>query len=891
MVMKDHKLRQVVSDHLIIKARKPFILAASEGHVGGGIPCNVEQERPFSFDVICDFKNHSEVFFFGAVSSPELTNHPLTEYHDEKFIATPEHPSGCFAAPKFNHFAKRRSSMKKLLTGILSTLALAVLMAVPAFAGTLVFDTAGGTFIAPSATYTKPEDPVRAGHTFTGWVDDDGKAITFNGSDVSGSKTAHATWKVSTYQIRFPSKVKLTGSDLTYGSTINTYTNTEGLSPLAKVSANAVISEFVNDRDPSVRISANQQQTNTVPEIGQQTGEKHYQQNISQQFTYPGNYTASATYHVEYKEKVNVSITCSQYPTAIESVTGDMTAWPGEEIHLQVAYAIGYDNSSYTKSSVENWSAHGNGKDFRHGLVDEISFKVPENATGTIEIEATVIAHIFRYTVRHYQEKIAPAGEYDLFEITNHEGFAGSYVGIEDYGNTYEGFTIRDEGQTLLDGDNKIVACHYTRNSYDITLNGNSGTPATQTVSRKFGEAFGTPSASRTGYDFAGWFTEATDGTKFESTATMPSNALTLYAHWTPKTDTRYTVEHYQQNLDGNGYTLVDTDNLTGTTDTSVTPARKSYTGFMAPESQEITILGNGSAKAKYYYARNQYTITTQIRLENADGTFGDYTTVETVTKRYGETYSYTRAADATHQAATTSFTVTGPKTNQLNVMRKTFTVSLAKGTGIHTVTGAGTYRVGQTATCTATCAAHCLPNGWTGTSSQTGASFTTTTGGSWTANAFYAGIFASNITAFITANKNTTQTIGFQGDGGGKFYVKAVRSFINNIDPEINTSGTLIYDVGGVSYVTEDNHGYAKHLANIMNYILYNTKGTAYGTSTPQYTDTYTPSSQTQIDSISKGFYRADGERDYFCCGGQGYTGLYSDSYVYSNHDCAVWW
>ncbi len=372
MTLKDHKLRKVVSDNLIIKARKPFILAASEGHIGGGIPCNVEQNPTSCFDVICDFKNHSEEIIFGVVSSPELTNHPLTEYHDEKFIATPEHPSGRFAVPKMkcftNSFTRRRSSMKKLLTGILSTLALAVLMAVPAFAGTLVFDTAGGTFVAPSATYTKPEDPVRAGHTFTGWVDDDGKTITFNGSDVSGSKTAHATWKVSTYQIRFPSKVKLTGSDLTYRSTINTYTNTEGLSPLAKVSANAVISEFVNDRDPRVRISANQQKTNTVPEIGQQTGEKHYQQNISQQFTYPGNYTASATYHVDYKEKVNVSITCPQYPSAIASVTGDMTAWPGEEINLQVAYAIGYDNSSYTKSNVDDWQAHGNGKDFRDGF-------------------------------------------------------------------------------------------------------------------------------------------------------------------------------------------------------------------------------------------------------------------------------------------------------------------------------------------------------------------------------------------------------------------------------------------------------------------------------------------------------------------------------------------
>ncbi len=498
--------------------------------------------------------------------------------------------------------------MKKLLTGILSTLALAVLMAVPAFAGTLVFDTAGGTFIAPSATYTKPEDPVRAGHTFTGWVDDDGKAITFNGSDVSGSKTAHATWKVSTYQIRFPSKVKLTGSDLTYGSTINTYTNTEGLSPLAKVSANAVISEFVNDRDPSVRISANQQQTNTVPEIGQQTGEKNYQQNISQQFEYPGNYTANVVYHVNYKEKVNVSITCPQYPTAIESVTGDMTAWPGEEIHLQVAYAIGYDNASYVKSSANDWSVTGNGKDFRNGLVDTISFKVPEDATGTVEIQSTVVAHIFRYTVRHCQEKVSPAGEYDLIEITNHEGFAGSYVGIENYGNTYENFTIQDEGQTLLDGDNKIIDCHYTRNQYAFTLgscNGCATTGSTESGSYRHGSTITLRAYANNGYTWSMWKKGSSQySTTANLTMSMPTENITMTPIVTP---INYTITYdlaggdalsnprTSYNIESSAYTLP-------------TPTRNGYkftgwTGSNSSTPQTNVTIPAGSTESRSYTA------------------------------------------------------------------------------------------------------------------------------------------------------------------------------------------------------------------------------------------------------------------------------------------------
>jgi hypothetical protein len=56
----------------------------------------------------------------------------------------------------------------------------------------------------------------------------------------------------------------------------------------------------------------------------------------------------------------------------------------------------------------------------------------------------------------------------------------------------------------------------------------------------------------------------------------MPLNGTTLTAVWTPNTGTTYTVKHMQEQLDGT-YVLVDTDNLSGTTDTSVTPSVNTY--------------------------------------------------------------------------------------------------------------------------------------------------------------------------------------------------------------------------------------------------------------------------------------------------------------------------
>ena len=53
---------------------------------------------------------------------------------------------------------------------------------------------------------------------------------------------------------------------------------------------------------------------------------------------------------------------------------------------------------------------------------------------------------------------------------------------------------------------------------------------------------------------------------------------------------------HYLEELNEGTYTLTKTDNLTGTTDTKVTPPVRTYTGFNSPISQEVTIKGDGTA-------------------------------------------------------------------------------------------------------------------------------------------------------------------------------------------------------------------------------------------------------------------------------------------------------
>jgi len=71
-----------------------------------------------------------------------------------------------------------------------------------------------------------------------------------------------------------------------------------------------------------------------------------------------------------------------------------------------------------------------------------------------------------------------------------------------------------------------------------------------------------------------------------------------------------YTVNHYVENLENSHYTLKETETLTATENTSVTPDTKKYTGFETPANQIATVLPDGSLVVDYYYTRNSYTIT-----------------------------------------------------------------------------------------------------------------------------------------------------------------------------------------------------------------------------------------------------------------------------------------
>lgn len=197
-----------------------------------------------------------------------------------------------------------------------------------------------------------------------------------------------------------------------------------------------------------------------------------------------------------------------------------------------------------------------------------------------------------------------------------------------------------------------------------------SGSKTEQTVLPIVSNISATP---KTGYSFAQW-TKTGEGTvtytsgsatSANATVSVSVGSVTLTASATPNTNTAYTVKHYKQNLAGTDYDLADTDNLTGTTDASVTPAVKSYEGFTAPSTQTVTIKGDGTTEVIYNYTRNSYTLTwagligATVTGGTAAGSvkYGAALTAPTVTKTGYNFTGWTPSVPETMPAANSTYT------------------------------------------------------------------------------------------------------------------------------------------------------------------------------------------------------------------------------------------
>ena len=109
---------------------------------------------------------------------------------------------------------------------------------------------------------------------------------------------------------------------------------------------------------------------------------------------------------------------------------------------------------------------------------------------------------------------------------------------------------------------------------------------------------------TKPGYSFDGWYNGLT---KVENGATVTS-PMTLTAHW-KAAQVSYTVIHWWENADDDGYSFHESENKTGMTGTEANAKAKSYEGFTAQPVAKKAIKGDGSTIVSVYYKRNIYEV------------------------------------------------------------------------------------------------------------------------------------------------------------------------------------------------------------------------------------------------------------------------------------------
>ena len=175
-----------------------------------------------------------------------------------------------------------------------------------------------------------------------------------------------------------------------------------------------------------------------------------------------------------------------------------------------------------------------------------------------------------------------------------------------------------DGQETTQDGEEKDTYSIVI--NYVFADNTEAANPWTATIAKGSSYAKEVTSPTVTGY--------TPDQTVVSINVTDIQQDVTITVTYKPAL-VNFTVKHYQQNVDNDQYTLVETETKTGYTENEVGAAlAKTYEGFTALLYDATTkIAADGSTEVEIYYDRNYYLLSL-----NLDGGYG----ADPVYARYG---------------------------------------------------------------------------------------------------------------------------------------------------------------------------------------------------------------------------------------------------------------
>ena len=255
-------------------------------------------------------------------------------------------------------------------------------------------------------------------------------------------------------------------------------------------------------------------------------------------------------------------------------------------------------------------------------------------AAGGVTVTVTYSVKDASYTVQHYVEQI------DGSFIKEAEETFSAQTGttVTAVAKSYEGCTAPSPmPSAMVAAEGTVIAVYYTRNTYTVSFDANGGSYVSSIFDVKHGAQVAAPAApTRAGYTFAGWLNGET---AFDFINTPVTGNLALTAKWEPK-QISYTVIHWQENADDNGYSFEASEQKQGTTGSETNAVARNYTGFTAQPITQLSIAGDGSTIVNVYYKRNVYDVKFyQYESGGFSGTWNEMTGLR-ITAKYGANIS-----------------------------------------------------------------------------------------------------------------------------------------------------------------------------------------------------------------------------------------------------------
>lgn len=264
---------------------------------------------------------------------------------------------------------------------------------------------------------------------------------------------------------------------------------------------------------------------------------------------------------------------------------------------------------------------------------------IDNSQAGDITLYANWAANTYNITY-NLDSGTLPSGQTNPATYTYGVGVT-SFAPLEKTGHDFVGwFDAATDGNqvtfiTTTDIEAKTLYARFTPKVFNITyeLDGGEGNMNPATYTYGIGVQ-GFTTVTKVGYTFAGWYSESSGGSAITNISTTSLEDKTLYARWTPNTNTPYKVEHYKQNVADDNYpdTPADTDNLTGTTVADTNAQAKTKTGDYANFTLSGTvtqekIAADGTTIIKLYYTRDKFNVT--FDLNSKTGTTPDVQSVK----------------------------------------------------------------------------------------------------------------------------------------------------------------------------------------------------------------------------------------------------------------------